>query len=173
MHQSFKQEAALSFRRNFASRLDNDRQLAKASSLQRSLRQFKASDPGDTLSTARSLGIFPGKHRIKETVGKRDKDLYQFSTNDLTDLRITLRNRSKANLFGEILDSQGKVFTFKSDKLFVKVKPGKTLENFYEELPSGVYFLRIRSRGQGKNTYQLKLSASNTFPSAPDCGCGS
>lgn len=170
MPQSFK-ETALSFRRISANRLDHDRQFAKASSLQFSLRQSRASDPGDTLSTARSLGIFPGKRRIKETVGKKDRDLYQFSVNDLTDLRITLKNRSNANLFGEILDSEGQVFTFKGDKLSVKVKPGKALGNFYEELPSGVYFLRIRSRGSGKNTYQLKLSASNTFPSL-DCGCG-
>jgi len=172
MHQSFK-EAALSFRRNAAGQLDDDRQRIKTSSLRFSLRQSRASDPGDTLSTARSLGTLPGKRRIKETVSRKDKDVYQFSLSDLTDLQITFRNRSKANLFGEILDSEGKVFTFKGNRLTTKIKSGESLENFYEELPSGIYFLRIRSRGSGKNTYQLKLSASNVFPSAPDCGCGS
>lgn len=171
MNQTFKASASSS-RRHVANRLDPDRRHSNRDSpLQLSIRSFSASDPGSTLATAQPFGLFSGKRKIKQTVGKKDKDLYQFSFNDLTDLRLTLTNRSKGNLFGEILDSQGQVVTFKGDRLAVKVKPGEAIENFYEELPSGIYFLRIRSREPGKNTYKLKLSAANTFPSLPDCGC--
>lgn len=170
MNQPLKTFVAL--RHHAASRLGDDRlNLVKASSLQVSLRQSASSDPGSHPSTARSLGTFSGKRKIRETVGKKDKDVYQFTFGDLTDLRVILRNRSKVNIFGEILDSQGQVFTFKGDKLSIKIEAGEAIENFYEELPSGTYFLRVRSQDPGKNAYQLKLSAANTFPSLPDCGC--
>jgi hypothetical protein len=171
MNQLFK-GASVSFRRDTASQWGDDRlKTANPSPLQFSLRQFSASDPGSTPATARSLGSFPGKRRIKGTVSRTDRDVYQFTFGDLTNLRIKLKNSSKVNIFGDILDSQGQVLTFKGNKLSVKVKSGKAIENFYEELPSGVYFLRIRGQGSGKNTYQLKLVAANTFPSLPNCGC--
>lgn len=172
MNQLFR-ETSVSHHRHTAHRLVERFSAAKGSAFQFSLRRFRASDPGDTLITARSFGAFSGKRRIKESVGKRDRDIYQFTFGDLTDLRLKIKNQSKANLFGEILDSQGQVVRFKGDKLSVKIKAGKTIENSYEGLPSGVYYLRVRSRGAGKNTYQLKLSAANTFPSLPDCGCTS
>lgn len=171
MNQSLKASTS-SFHRHLGNRLDSDRRHShKDSPLELSLRSFGASDPGGTLATARSFGLFSGKRRIKQTVGKKDKDFYQFAFNDLTDLRLTLTNRSKGNIFGDILDSQGQIVTFKGDRLSIKVKSGEAIENFYEELPSGTYFLRVRSREAGKNTYKLKLSAANTFPSLPDCGC--
>lgn len=172
MSQSTNQSLQASSLLHRSSHLGSDRlTAAKGSALHVSLRQFRASDPGNNLATARSLGSFPGKRQIRETTSKKDKDFYQLSFGDLTDLRLTLRNRSGADIFGEILDSQGQVFTFKGDRLSVKVAAGKTVENLYETLPSGLYYLRIRSSGDSKNTYQLKLSANNTFPSLPDCGC--
>lgn len=166
------EEASVLLRSHSALRLGDDRLKAtKTSSPHTSLRQFRASDPGGTLATARSLGNFSGKRKTRETVGKADKDFYQLTFGDLTDFRVTLRNRSGVDVFGDILDSQGQVVTFGGDRLSIKVKSGQAIENFYEALPSGTYFLRIRSQGSGKNTYQLQLSAANTFPSLPDCGC--
>lgn len=164
-------EASVSLRSRSAHRLEDDLKATRAPSLQSSLRQFRASDPGGAMTTARSLGNFSGKRKIKQTVGKADKDFYQLTFGDLTDFRVTLRNRSRVDMFGDILDSQGQVVTFGGNRLSIKVKSGQAIENFYEALPSGTYFLRIRSQGSGKNTYQLQLSAANTFPSLPDCGC--
>lgn len=171
MNQPFK-EASISLRHHAEHRSRADQfHTTERSALRFSLRQFRSSDPGGNMATARSLGVFLGKRKIKETVGKKDKDFYQFTFGDLTDFRLKIKNRSKVNLFGDILDSQGQVVRFKGDKLSVKITAGETIENFYESLPSGTYFLRIRTRSSGKNAYQLKLSAKNTFPSLPDCGC--
>lgn len=150
-----------------------DRSSSVFSQSLRPSRRASAADPGGTPSTAQVLGGFPGKRSVRNTVSRRDKDVYQLTLSDLSTVKLTFKNRSKANLFGAILDSQGKVFSLRRNKLSISAKAGEEFNDSYEELPAGTYFLRVQTRSGGKNAYRLTLAVSNTFPSLPDCGCES
>lgn len=132
-----------------------------------------SSDPGGTLATARSLGSFPGKRSMRNTVGRQDKDFYQIVLSDVSDLRLTLSNRSAATVSGSLLNSQGQVLSAATNSKMKRVSAKKEAKGIYRELAAGTYYLRVQSQQDGQHSYRLSLSAANTFPDFPDCGCDS
>jgi hypothetical protein len=132
---------------------------------------LRSSSVGRTLGTARLLGLFPGRRAIRQFVGRQNPNFLRFTLNDRSDVRLTLRNRSQSNIVGALLNEQGQLVSLGRNRLSSRIPAGETLKNTFEGLPSGTYYLRIRSRAQGRNTYQLTLAARNTVLNLP-CGCG-
>ncbi|NJO42532.1 MAG: hypothetical protein HC769_22090 [Cyanobacteria bacterium CRU_2_1] len=153
--------------------LKNDRSASLDSPLRLSAKNRpRASEPGGTLPTARSLGTLPGKRAARNTVSKRDTDIFSLTLNDLGNVTVTVKNLSKVNLFASFLDNRGRVLSYEGNRQFTSLNPGEELKTTYEGIAAGTYYLRFQSRDNGNNAYKLTLSASNTFPAVPDCGCG-
>jgi hypothetical protein len=125
---------------------------------------------GRTLGTARLLGLFPGRRTVRANVGRQNSSFFRFALNELSNVRLTFKNRSQSSMVGELLNEQGQLVSLGRNRLSERVRSGETLRRAYQGLPSGTYYLRIRSRAQGKNAYQLTLAAVNR-PNLP-CGCG-
>ncbi|WP_416669704.1 hypothetical protein [Egbenema bharatensis] len=138
-------------------------------SLTRSAQPLRAI--GRTLGTARLLGLFPGRRTVRANVGRQNANFFRFTLNELSNLRLTFRNRSQASIVGSLLNEQGQLVSLGRNRLSERVRSGETLKRAYQGLPSGTYYLRLNSRAQGRNAYQLTLAVANTRPNLP-CGCG-
>lgn len=156
---------------SFSSELAGDRSKSLgSSSLHLTTRKSRASDPGNKPAKALDLGIFPGTQRYSDTVGKTDPDFYRITLDNSSSFKLTFRNRSNVDISASMTDALGNLI--RGDAVIRTVKPGKTVNQVYRQIPAGTYFLSVKSSGTG-NRYNLKATATTLDPNQPSCGCGS
>lgn len=132
----------------------------------RTLSQARASEPGNTPSAARDLGRFPGRRSAADAVGRLDPDYYKITAVTLSDINIAFRNRSRRAISVVLNDVLGNVV--RGAGIPRTVKAGQSINQVYTLLPSGTYYLSVKSSGQG-NRYRLSVAVSKNVD---DCGCG-
>lgn len=135
-----------------------------------SAKESSSNRVGRTLATARSLGLFPGRRNVRNQVGRKVTNFYRFTLNELSNVRLSFQNRSQSSIVGRLLNEQGQVVSLGRNRLSERVRAGEMVKRSFEAIPSGTYYLKVSSRGAGKNAYRLTLAASNTVPFP--CGCG-
>jgi len=141
-------------------------------------------DPGNTLPTARNLGVFSGNLSAKEYVGPVDPaDIYRFTLNDLSKLQITRTGPSRDpkvqlvrdNNNNGLIDS-GEIFV--NDNQFAILSDSATVD-----LPVGTYFILVEPgiNSSFPTFYQMDLAVTpyggnglpdpgNSLPTARDLG---
>lgn len=134
--------------------------------------RLRSSQSGRTLATAQPLGGFPGKRTVRNAVGRNKANFYRFTLDNLSNIRLSFRNRAGNSITSAILNEQGQVVSLGKNRLSQRIKAGDTVDRTYRQLPTGTYFLRVLSRNAGENAYRLTLAASNTSRDFPGCGCG-
>jgi hypothetical protein len=134
--------------------------------------RLRSSQSGRTLATAQPLGSFPGKRTVRNAVSRNRANFYRFTLDNLSNVRLSFRNRAVNSMTSAILNEQGQVVSLGKNRLSQRIKAGDSIERTYRQLPSGTYVLRVVSRSKGENAYRLTLAASNTSRDFPGCGCG-
>jgi beta propeller repeat protein len=114
-----------------------------------------AKDPGSRIGSARLIKLGVKPRVFKEEVGGTDRfDIYRLELKRSSNIRATLSGlRANADL--ALLNRQGKMIQQSR-------RAGRRKEQVGVDVESGVYFVRVRSRG-GKTRYNLRL-ALNTAP---------
>jgi hypothetical protein len=137
-----------------------------------SAKKARSSSIGRTITTARPFAVFPGKRTVRNNVGRNNPNFYRFTVDNVSNLRLTFKNRAKNSIVSRVLNEQGQVISLGKNRLSQRVRSGDTFERTYKRLPSGTYFLQVTSQGKGQNAYRLTLGVSNTTGVFPGCGCG-
>lgn len=130
-----------------------------------------ADGAGNTLATARNVGILTGSRSFQDFVGNNDtNDYYRFDLTQNSNFNLTLNNLS-ADADVQLLNSSGGVIT--SSTL-----GGSVAESINRQLTAGTYYVRVYPYS-GNTNYNLALSASavyqpdgagNTLNTARDIG---
>jgi len=117
-------------------------------------------DPGNTLSSARNLGVLSGTSSLKEYVGVVDlDDFYQFTLSNNASLQARLTSASTSLDIMLIQDTNNNGLVDNGETLrsaIASSNPG----NLTEDLPAGTYFLQVEPRftGNFSSNYELDLT---------------
>jgi hypothetical protein len=109
-------------------------------------------DPGNTLETARNLGVLNGSQTINESVSSTDpNDYYRFTLNQSTGFSLSLTNlTSDADV--QLLDSTGSLIAS-------SFASGTSPESISRTLVAGTYYVRVYEY-TGSTNYTLGLSTN-------------
>ena len=108
---------------------------------------------GNTLETARDIGLLSGSQYFQDAVDPDDtNDYYRFELRDRQNFSLTL-NGLAADADVELLNSRGQVITNST-------APSSSSETISEVLDSGVYYVNVYPFGTASTDYQLVLSTS-------------
>jgi hypothetical protein len=131
-------------------------------------------DPGSTLSLAADLGVYSGTRSIREYVGEFDNsDIYRFTLNDLSNLRIDLGN---ADLVVQLYRDDNSNGLIEDNEIYHSGRGSLNVD-----MPSGNYFLGIVRRISSSASYEMTLVGTpyggdglpdpgNTLSAARDLG---
>ncbi|MFQ3629239.1 MAG: hypothetical protein SNJ81_16885, partial [Cyanobacteriota bacterium] len=131
------------------------------------------SDPGNTLPTARDLGVFSGTFIAKEYVGRLDEaDFYKITLNDISNLQVSARATSTNTRVQLIRDLNNNGLVDNGEILASDTNFSSTfLSSINQDVPSGTYFIKVEPRDSGQSTlYELNLVATpfgGTLPADP------
>ena len=128
---------------------------------------------GNSIASATSAGTFPGKAVIRDTVSRKDPDIFKVAFTGNGNVRLTFQNFSQSTLVGSIMDSRGQVLRYKGNLQTANIAAGKSLKTFYQNIPAGTYYLRLQNQNQQPGKYKLAVGVVDPSIIAPDCGCGS
>jgi RHS repeat-associated protein len=107
---------------------------------------------GNTLDTARNLGILTGTQTINDSVSNADlKDIFRFQLTDSSDFSLLL-NGLTADADVQLLDSSGNLITGSSQE-------GTTPEAISIKLNPGVYYVEVDNHS-GDTEYNLQLTST-------------
>jgi RHS repeat-associated protein len=107
---------------------------------------------GNTLATARNLGVLDTPQSLEGSVGDSDAiDIYRFQVTESNDFTLTLGGLS-ADADVQLLDINGALLNSSS-------RAGTTAEDIITELNAGVYYAQV-DRHTGNTNYTLDLSAT-------------
>jgi len=107
---------------------------------------------GNSLDTARDLGILNGTQNLSDYVSPTDRDdYYRFEVLKNSTLNLTL-NGLVADANVELLDNSGTAIA-------TSLNPGTTAETLNRSLNSGVYYLRVYGQS-GQTKYNLSLKGT-------------
>ncbi|WP_421657136.1 S8 family serine peptidase [Leptothermofonsia sp. ETS-13] len=117
-----------------------------------------AIDAGNTLATARDLGILSGSQTIYESVGSTDpNDYFRFSLNQINGFSLSLTDLT-TDADVQLLDSTGSLIAS-------SLTSGTSPEVITRTLAAGTYYIRVYPYS-GSTNYTLNLSASLVSQSA-------
>ena len=107
-------------------------------------------DPGDTLPTARDLGVLSSTTSLKEYVGVLDsEDFYRFTLSNAANLQARLAASSSIQALGLFQDTNNNGLIDNNENI--------SNGNFTRDLQAGTYFIRVRSFGSFSTNYQVDL----------------
>lgn len=144
-----------------------------------------APDPGNTLPTARDLGIVSGTVIAKEYVGKLDpSDIYRFTLNDLSNVQVVAKGTSDSTRIQLIRDSNNNGLIDNDEILDSDNFASSLVTNITQDLPAGAYFIKVDPRNGNSDIstlYELNLVTTpfggngaldpgNTLSTARDLG---
>ncbi|MCU0534488.1 MAG: pre-peptidase C-terminal domain-containing protein [Hydrococcus sp. Prado102] len=116
---------------------------------------------GNTLATARNLGILNGTQTMSDAVGTGDtNDYYRFSLLDNSDFSLALNGLSN-DADVQLLDRNGSVIK-------TSLNGGATAESLSATLNTGDYFVRVYPYGSISTNYQISLTATSIITPSPD-----
>ncbi|GAB4298216.1 MAG: hypothetical protein Fur0025_36590 [Oscillatoriaceae cyanobacterium] len=123
---------------------------------------------GNTLNTARDLGILSGSQTLNEFVGDVDtQDIYRFTLSNSSNLSINLQELSADADLQLIRDNNGNGVVDENDKIESSASPDNAAEAISTNaLPPGTYFVAV-NQYEGNTTYNLSLSAIAPSTGAP------
>lgn len=141
-------------------------------------------EPGETLGTARDIGILSGTFTNQEFVGTTDAaDIYKFTLTDIANLQARVSGTSARTQLELIVDSNSNGLIDNGEILASDTGSFSSfLSNATQDLPPGAYFVRVAPSSTTTSTqYQIDLVASpfggnispepgNTLPVARDLG---
>jgi hypothetical protein len=121
-------------------------------------------DPGNTLPTARDLGVLSGTSSLKEYVGVLDSDdFYRFTLSNTTNLQARITNSSaiSSDLI-LIRDTNNNGLIDNSETLASTSTNSSGIASLTRDLPAGSYFIRVKPRftGNFSTNYQLDLTTT-------------
>jgi trimeric autotransporter adhesin len=117
-----------------------------------------AIDAGNTLATARNIGLLSGDRSFQDNLNITDlNDYYRFSLNRYSAFYFTV-NGLAANADVQLLNSKGETLT-------ASTASGMTMESGKRALEAGTYYLRVLSADRQNTSYNLRMVAN---PLAPD-----
>jgi hypothetical protein len=112
---------------------------------------------GNTLNTARNLGVLIGNRSFQDFVGGVDaNDYYRFDLTQNSEFTLTL-NGLTADADVQLLDSSGDVITSSSSS-------SSTAESITQQLRSGTYYIRVYPYLVSSTNYTLSLAAVSNGP---------
>jgi subtilisin family serine protease len=131
-------------------------------------------DPGNTLTTARNLGILTTTQTVNEFVGTTDtNDYYRFSLNTLGTVSISLTGLAADADLQLIQDANSNGQVDSGEVLAGSYLGGSLSETIIRDLAVGTYFVRVYPYS-GSTNYSLTLStqqdAGNTLSTARNLG---
>ncbi len=113
--------------------------------------------PGNRLSKAKQIVIDSTGSSLKGEIGSKNrKDIYQFRQNSRSSFDLRL-SQLRANASIALLNAQGKVIASSQ-------RPGRSKEHINTILESGIYYVRVTSRGRRGTRYQLDLFSQPIVP---------
>ncbi|NJL41402.1 MAG: hypothetical protein HC899_35365 [Leptolyngbyaceae cyanobacterium SM1_4_3] len=117
-------------------------------------------EPGNTLSTARNLGVLSGTFSAREHVGEIDSsDIYRFTLDDIANLQATVTATSANTEIQLIRDINNNGLVDNGEILAADTNFSSTfISNFTQDLPTGNYFFKVESRNESVPTlYEMNL----------------
>ncbi len=118
-------------------------------------------DPGNTLPTARDLGIVSGTVIAKEYVGKIDpSDVYRFTLNDISNVQVVAKGTSDSTRIQLIRDSNSNGLIDNDEILDSDNFASSLVTNITQDLPAGAYFIKVDPRNGNSDIstlYELNL----------------
>lgn len=120
-----------------------------------------SSDPGNTLPTARDLGVLSGTFSAKEHIGLLDSDdFYKFTVNTAVNLQVKANGSSAATLIQLIQDANSNGLIDNSETLASDTTYSSALlSEITENVQAGSYFVRVSPRSSSASTnYSLSLT---------------
>ncbi|HEY9628118.1 MAG TPA: hypothetical protein V6C84_12535 [Coleofasciculaceae cyanobacterium] len=120
-----------------------------------------APDPGNTLPTARDMGVLSSTFSAKEHVGIIDSDdFYKFTLNDAKTLQARVTATSTNTRIDLIRDTNGNGLIDNNEVVESDTNSSSTfLSNITEDLQAGTYFVRVRPQTTSRSTnYTLSLT---------------
>ena len=106
---------------------------------------------GDSLETARDLGVLNDRQIVLDSVGDNDRlDYYRFSLDAPMQFDLSLR-RLKANVNVSLLDNLG-------DPINRSDNGGRRAEKIREELGAGDYYIRVNHESGRDTGYKMQLN---------------
>jgi trimeric autotransporter adhesin len=130
-----------------------------------------ADSVGNTLLTAKNLGVLTGTRSLQEFVGTTDpNDYYRFTLNSSSYLTL--------NLNGLSADGDVQLLNASGQQIAISNGPGVNAENIAASLAAGTYYIRIYPEVANNTSYTLGLSvvpapvdnAGNTLATARNIG---
>lgn len=118
-------------------------------------------DPGNTIPTARDLGVLNGTFTAKENVGIVDPiDFYKFTLNSAKTLQARVTATSANTQIDLIRDTNGNGLIDNNEIIESDTNLSSNyLSNFTEDLAAGTYFFRVIPRSSSTSTnYSLELT---------------
>ncbi|MBD1867940.1 pre-peptidase C-terminal domain-containing protein [Cyanobacteria bacterium FACHB-471] len=117
-----------------------------------SLTANRLDEAGNTLSTARNIGILRGNVSFQDFVGNADtNDYYRFSVTNTSTFRLALSDLS-ADADVELLNSSGELIQSSTAS-------GSTAESINLTLNAGIYYVRVYPYNPSETNYDLSLTA--------------
>ena len=113
---------------------------------------------GNTLATARDIGILHNSQSFFDFVGSTD-------TNDYYRFDLSRRSDFSLNLTGLNADADIHLLSHEGRVLARSVNSGTTAESLSQSLNAGTYYIQVFPFSSGNTTYTLTLNA--TVPQAP------
>lgn len=110
-------------------------------------------DPGNTLSTAFSLGILGNSRSVQQSIGSTDgNDYYHFTLSSRSNVNLALNGMS-ANANVKLLNSNGVVNRSSNNS-------GSADESISCTLDAGIYYIQVYADGNANTNYNLNLSST-------------
>jgi trimeric autotransporter adhesin len=114
-------------------------------------------DAGNTLATARNVGVLSGEHSFQDNLNITDlNDYYRFSLNRYSAFYFTV-NGLMANVDVQLLNSKGETLT-------ASTAFGVAMESGKRALEAGTYYLRVLSSDRQNTSYSLRMVANLLMP---------
>ncbi|NQU22474.1 MAG: pre-peptidase C-terminal domain-containing protein [Candidatus Nealsonbacteria bacterium] len=107
---------------------------------------------GNTLATARNLGVLTSNRTFSDFIGRPDTDdYYRFALNRASEFSLALSGLS-ADADVQVVDADGQV-------VVGSTRGGSDAEAINRTLDAGNYFVRVYSCGSANTRYRLRLDA--------------
>ena len=130
--------------------------------------EIASDDPGNSLATAKDIGILSSNQTFTDFVGSRDRtDLYKFSLDQSSEVALLLNNLSEDAELSLILDANSDGEIDYREILSQTRLNDSSDRSFAYPLGVGDYFVRI-STDYAQNNTPYTLSLSPTVLSIPD-----
>ncbi|MEM8501543.1 MAG: S8 family serine peptidase [Cyanobacteria bacterium P01_D01_bin.1] len=118
----------------------------------------KPDKAGNIRDAARNFGVINGSSRIKDFVGRNDRnDFYRFSLSKESEFKLLLTELAE-NADVRLLNGRGRIIEASTAK-------GIDAESIERTLAAGDYFIEVLSYKQSDTAYKLHLSAAAVIPS--------